>query len=164
VQLVSLGEGLHIPPMHTDAPTIALPMQRPAAQGVPSGGRWPQAPMPSHMPSRPQNASSFLQVAPVRGLLPVAMGEQVPTLSVSLHDWQAPSQALSQQIPSLQAALAHSSSQTQAMPFLRFAPAWHAPGGGGLGPSGIAAAASSCGGVVTVPSWVVRQPAVTRTR
>ena len=106
---------MHVPaPSHVEDSRRVEPVQLPVAQSVPCG-YLRQAPAPSHRPSLPQLvAPSSAHSLP--GSVPPGTGEQVPSLPVMLHAWQAPAQALSQQTPSTQTPFAHSPGAVQSAP------------------------------------------------
>lgn len=118
--------GSHIvvtPARQSPAPSQVLawvsvdPAQAAAKQMVPAT-YCRQAPAPLHVPSLPQEeagaAGHWVETA---GALPAAIGEQVPTVPVRLHERQVPEQPTLQQTPCSQWVDVHSAPAAQAAPF-----------------------------------------------
>jgi hypothetical protein len=85
-------------------------------QVVPARYFW-QAPLPSQWPLLPQDAApASLQVF-CGSVAPTATLVQVPSEVVSAQDWQAPVQALLQQIPCAQNPLRHWAAVAQEAPW-----------------------------------------------
>ena len=114
-----------MPAVQTPAPSqvlaaLSVPLAQPAAWQVVPAACLRQAPAPSHMPSFPQvDAASASQS--LRGSVPAAADEHVPTLPTAPQVWQVPVQAVLQQTPSTQKPLAQSPLAAQAVPFASWA-------------------------------------------
>jgi hypothetical protein len=88
-----------------------------ALQVVPDTYFW-QAPLPSHLLLLPHDAApASLQVA-CGSAAPTATLVHVPRVVDRAHDWQAPEQALLQQVPCAQKPLAHSPAAPQEAPLV----------------------------------------------
>jgi hypothetical protein len=97
-------EEVSVPPVHAAA-----------AHDVPAACRR-QAPLPSHMPSRPQvDAASAAHS--LRGSVPALAGMQAPSAPVALQVMQRPVHAVWQHTPSTQKFELHSPALVQAAPF-----------------------------------------------
>jgi hypothetical protein len=103
-------------PSHVRCGVSVDPTHVPAAHWVPAA-QLRQAPMPLHMPSRPQlvDAVAGHCVAGV-GAVPLATLLQVPTVPVMLHDLHVPVQAWLQQTPCAQKPESHSFAIVQLAP------------------------------------------------
>jgi len=86
-------------------------------QVVPCTYFW-QTPLPSHLPSFPQVAAPASLQVPCGSDAPRATLVQVPSVLERAHDWQAPVQALLQQIPWAQNPLPHSAAAAQEAPLV----------------------------------------------
>ena len=76
-------------------------------QVVPCRYFW-QAPLPSHLPLVPHEGAPVSLQIPAGSTAFTGTLVQVPSALVSAHDWQAPQQAVLQQIPCAQKPLPHS--------------------------------------------------------
>src|SRR6185437_12180696 len=111
--------GVHEPaPSHTGALVSVEPEHEGEPQRVPIG-YFAHAPLPSQEPFVPQLGAPWSSHSP-SGSVPAAMVPQVPSAPppflAAVHAWQVPVQAVSQQTPSAQKALWHSSAFAQAAP------------------------------------------------
>jgi hypothetical protein len=77
-----------------------------------------QLPLPSHLPSVPQDAAPASLQVPCGSDAPTATLVQVPRVLLSAHDWQAPAQALLQQMPCAQKPLPHSAAAAHEAPLV----------------------------------------------
>jgi len=94
--------GVDVDPLHDAVPQL-----------VPRGvGR--QAPLPSHVPLKPQGGAG--RQPPCGSIAPTATGLQVPADPATLHDVQVPQLAVEQQTPSTQLPLSHSAGAAQICP------------------------------------------------
>jgi hypothetical protein len=102
-------------PAPSQAPTgVAVePVQLAVPQLVP-GAPLRQAPLPSHVPSKPQGGLVAAQ-APWGSVLPAVTGWHEP-LPPRLQTWQVPQLAVEQQTPSTQLPLPHSLPEVQIWP------------------------------------------------
>jgi len=113
------GPALHRPcPSQTLTPTTAPAEQAPALQTVPA--TWfRQLPLPSHVPSRPQVASSDAgHWFAACGVPPAGTNAQIPGDPWTLQAMHVPVQAVLQQRPSTQNPLRQSPSQLQVSPVI----------------------------------------------
>ena len=97
---------------------IVVPLgQLEPKQVVPCTYFW-QLPWPSHLPLVPHFGAPLSRQVPWGSETPAATLVQVPSAFGRAHDWQAPEQAVLQQIPCAQNLLAHSAAARQEAPML----------------------------------------------
>lgn len=106
----------HAPPPSHRAAKVSVPATHDPGRHTVLAGYLRQAPAPSHVPSRPQDAEPSSAHSP-RGSVPGAAGTQVPARSGMAQDMQVPEQALSQQSPSTQNPLSHWAAAVHGAPF-----------------------------------------------
>jgi hypothetical protein len=100
-------------PSHAAAPNAVLPRQRPAPQVVPASYSW-QAPLPSHVPVRPQVVAAW--ATQPGSATSAATGWQVPARPLTLQAWHVAQLPPLQHTPSVQWPLAHWPSCAHAVP------------------------------------------------
>jgi hypothetical protein len=96
-----------VAPVHAATPQLVLV------------GACRQAPLPSHVPMKPQGA--FPVQPPCGSTAPAGTGRQVPSRPVTAHDAQLPQVGAAQQTPSTQLLLSHSLAPLHSCPS-RFLP------------------------------------------
>jgi hypothetical protein len=116
LHVVLLPAAWQVPaPLQTRA-AVAIPLAQAApTQTVPLAYRR-QAPAPLQLPSF-MHVAAPASVHWFSGSWPAGTAVQVPAVPDSAHDWQVPVQAVAQQTPCWQKALAHSVAPAQAVPF-----------------------------------------------
>jgi hypothetical protein len=102
-------------PLQVEGEVAVVPLQLPDLHTVPAA-YLRQAPLPSHLPSRPQVDMFSIGQERVGSSAPAGTGEQVPARPATLHAWQLPQLAVSQQTPLVQKPLAHSEAAVQVPP------------------------------------------------
>jgi len=91
---LQLPTGVSVDPLHEAVPQLVVV------------GPFRQAPLPSHLPLKPQGG--FGVQPPWGSISSAPTGLHIPAMPVTLHDWQLPHAADEQQTPSTQLPLSHS--------------------------------------------------------